>query len=58
MTLRHVGELSGEDNDLLGLGGTRWFQPGECGGDVASGGAVAFGRTSADGAEGGLSGKA
>lgn len=49
MTLRQVSELSGEDDDLFGLGGVR-FAPGERGGDVMLGGAVAFGKTAAAGA--------
>lgn len=57
MTLRHVTELSGEDNNLFGLGGARRFAPGERGGDVMSGGAVAFGKSMTPGAEGGLSGR-
>lgn len=57
MTLWHVTELSGEDNNLFGLGGARWFAPGERGGDIMSGGAVAFGETITTGAEGGLSGR-
>lgn len=56
MTLWHVGELSGEDNNLFGLGGALWFAPGERGSDIMSGGAVAFGKTEATGAERGLSG--
>lgn len=51
MTLRQVSELSGEDNNLFGLGGIR-FAPGERGGDVMLGGAVAFGKTAATGAVG------
>lgn len=53
MTLRRVSELSGEDNNLFGLGGARWFAPGERGGDIMSGGAVAFGNAAAAGAGGG-----
>ncbi len=56
MTLWHVTELSGEDNNLFGSGGAWWFAPGEGGGDIMSGGAVAFGKTMTHGAEGGLSG--
>lgn len=51
-----MGELSGEDNNLFGLGGALWFAPGERGSDIMSGGAVAFGKTEATGAERGLSG--
>lgn len=59
MTLRHVTELSGEDDDLFGLGGARRFGPGERGGDIMAwgGGAVAFGEAVTTGAEEGLSGK-
>lgn len=57
MTLRHVTELSGEDNNLFGLGGAWWFELGECGGDIMSGGAVAFSQTMTPIAEGGLSGR-
>lgn len=56
MTLWQVSERSGEDNHLFGLGGAR-FAPGDRGGDVMLGGAVAFGKTTATGAEGGLSGR-
>lgn len=57
MTLCHVTELSGEDDNLFGLGGARWLVPGERGGDIMSGGAVAFGKTMTTRAEGGLSGR-
>ena len=50
-------ELSGEDNNLFGLGGAWWFEPGKRGGDIMSGGAVAFGQTMTPRAEGGLSGR-
>lgn len=56
MTLWQVSELSGEDNHLFWLGGAR-FAPGERGGDVVLGGAAAFGKTTATGAEGRLSGR-
>lgn len=51
MTVWQVSELSGEDNHLFG------FAPGERGRDVMLGGAVAFGKATATGAEGRLSGR-
>lgn len=57
MTLWQVSELSGEDDNLFGLGSARGSAPGERGDDIMLGGAVAFGKTMATGAEGGLSGK-
>lgn len=50
MTLWHLTELPGEDNDLFGLGGARCFMPGEHGGDIMSGGTMAFGQTTTTGA--------
>lgn len=55
MTLWHLTELSGEDNNLFGLGGARRFAPGERGGDIMSGGTVAFGEAVTTGAGGGIS---
>lgn len=57
MTLWQMSEISGEDDDLFGLGGARGFAPGERGDDIMLGGAVAFGKTMATGAKGGLSAK-
>lgn len=51
MAVRQVGELSGEDNDLLGLGGARRFAPWERGGYVMMGRAAALGETAAAGAK-------
>lgn len=52
-----MGELSGEDYNLFGLGGAWCFASGEGRGDIMSGGAVAFGKTMTSGAEGRLSGR-
>lgn len=55
MALWQVSEVSSEDNDLFRLGRGQWFAPGECESDVRLGGALAFGKTMADRAEGGFS---
>jgi len=52
-----VTELSAEDGDPRGLGGAWRFAPGERGGDIVAGGAVAFGEAVTAGAEEGLSGR-
>lgn len=55
MAVWQVGELTGEDNDLFGLGGTRRFASGERGGHVVLGRAAASGQTPTAGAKGRLS---
>lgn len=47
MAMRQVGELTGEDDDLFGLGGVRRFAPRERGGHAMLGRAAALGETAA-----------